>query len=61
MMEEKRSDARPYFQRAIDIYERALGYSHPTTKRAATMTASLLDELDLSQDANMLRQKFDIE
>ncbi len=50
--------ARSYLDRALAVFERKLGLMHPNTQTAARNAASLLDDLELPNEAAAIRKKF---
>jgi Flp pilus assembly protein TadD len=53
--------ARPYFERALAIREKALGPAHPSTQTVAHNTVGLLEALKCVNEAKALRAKFGLE
>ena len=52
--------ARPLYERALAIFEKALGPDHAQTKDSARVTADALDALGRAEEAKVLREKYGI-
>lgn len=55
------ADALKMFLRVLAIEEKVLGLEHPSTKDDAAFVADSLDEIDRSDEAKALREKYGIE
>ena len=52
--------ARPLYERALAIFEKALGPDHAQTKDSARVTADALDAVGRTEEAKALRQTYGV-
>ena len=52
--------ARPLYERALAIFEKALGPDHAQTKDSARVTADALDALGRIEEGKALRERYGV-